>query len=65
MTEQQKIWAWLKAERRWQDQEKRRQKHEGLSEHVLRLRRQGIYFPPPRINRASRRALLRRLKALK
>lgn len=65
MTEKQKLWDWLKAEKRHRVAEARREKQEGVPDHVMRLRRQGIYFPPPRINRASRRALRRRLKVLK
>ncbi|AGK87521.1 hypothetical protein M045_gp42 [Mycobacterium phage HINdeR] len=64
LTDKQTLWNWLKAERRFNDAERRRQRQEGVPEHVLKLRRQGIYFPPPTINRASRRALRRRLKLL-
>ncbi|AEJ92389.1 hypothetical protein KIV64_gp50 [Mycobacterium phage DroogsArmy] len=64
LTEKQKLWDWLKAERQWGDKVRQWLKAEGVPEHVLAMRRSGIYVPPPTINRASRRALRRRLKLL-
>ncbi|AUV62003.1 hypothetical protein KIV63_gp41 [Mycobacterium phage SWU2] len=58
------VWDWLKAERKWQDKVRQWLRAEGVSKHVLAERRRGRPYPPPVINRASRRALRRRLKLL-
>ncbi|BBC53842.1 hypotheical protein [Mycobacterium phage PP] len=63
-TKQQETWDWLKAEKRYHEAERRSVRDEGVPEHVLRMRRKGVHIPAPRINRASRRALLRRLKGI-
>ena len=53
----QKLWDWLKAERRHNDKEKQRIRNEGVSELILAERRQGRPEAPRRFNRAARRAV--------
>jgi len=51
----QSLWDWLKAERKWQDKARQWLRAEGVSEHVLKLRRRGIADPPLLTGRAARR----------
>jgi hypothetical protein len=55
LTEQQQLWDWLKAERRWQDKVRQWLRAEGVSKHVLIQRRKGHPEAPQRFNRAARR----------
>ena len=52
----QQLWDWLKAERQWGDKVRQWLRAEGVSGHVLRLRRRGIADAPVLTGRAARRA---------
>jgi hypothetical protein len=51
------VWWWLKAEQKYLRAEYSRLRAQGVSEHVLRLRRRGIADSPPVLNRAYRRRM--------
>ena len=52
----QQVWAFLKAERKWQDKVSQWLRAEGVSGHVLSERRLGRPEQPRLLNRAARRA---------
>lgn len=61
---QEKLWDWLKAERRHNDAEARKERQFGLTELQLQERRKGKPEPRRIINRASRRARQRQLRRI-
>lgn len=54
---QRQLWAWLKAERQRADKVRQWLRAEGVSEHILKLRRAGHPEQPQRSNRAARRRM--------
>jgi hypothetical protein len=61
---QDRLWDWLKAERKHNDAERQRERQAGVPELVLANRRQGKPEAPRSTNRAARRAFQRSLKRI-
>lgn len=58
----QQVWQFLKAEIKWRKEVRQWLRAEGVSGHVLKLRRKGQPEAPFYINRKARRAFLRNVR---
>ncbi|ASZ75480.1 hypothetical protein KIW74_gp48 [Mycobacterium phage Kimona] len=57
-----RLWDWLKTERKWKDKEAQRKRAEGVPGYILAERRKGNPEPPRYQNRAARRRAVRALR---